>query len=90
MSLVSIENLSLVFPTRSDTNQAVQQQKMARGFQFRILEVEGLFYPSSENKGSDQLRGNRASDLSLCFHTCEKQVFSWCSSYNVPHSRFAQ
>ena len=28
----------------SDTNQAVQLQKMARGWKFRILKVEGLYY----------------------------------------------
>ena len=38
------------FPTMSDTNQAVQLQKMARGLKFRILKVEGLFYLCSENK----------------------------------------
>ena len=35
------ENLSSGFPTRSDTNRAVQLQKMDRGLKFRILEVEG-------------------------------------------------
>ena len=49
-------NLSLVFPTRSVTNQAVQPQKMARGLKFRIKEVEGLYYLCRENKGTDQLR----------------------------------
>ena len=47
------------FPTRSDTNQAVQLQKMARGLQFRIYKVEGLYYQCSENEGADQLRGYR-------------------------------
>ena len=42
------------FPTWSDTNQAVQLQKMARGLKFRIWKVEGLFYLCSENKGADQ------------------------------------
>ena len=55
------------FPTRSDTNQAVQPQKMARGLKFRIKVVEGLYYPSSENKDADQLRGYREADLRLCF-----------------------
>ena len=41
--------------TRSDTNQAVQLLEMARGLKFCILEVEVLYYPSSENKGADQL-----------------------------------
>ena len=45
------------FPTWSDTNQAVQLQKMTRGLKFRIKKVEGLFYLCSENKGADQLRG---------------------------------
>ena len=30
-------------------------QKMARGLKFRIQKVERLYYPCSENKGSDQL-----------------------------------
>ena len=42
------------FPTWSDTNQAVQLQKLARGLKFRIKKVEGLFYQCSENKGADQ------------------------------------
>ena len=39
-----------------DTKQAVQPQKMARSLKVRILEVEELYYLSSENKGADQLR----------------------------------
>ena len=35
-----------------------------------------LFYPSSENKGADQLRGYRAADLCLCFCICRTLVFS--------------
>ena len=50
------ENRYSGFPTRSDTNQAVQPQKMARGLKFRIYKVDGLYYPSSENKGADLLR----------------------------------
>ena len=49
VSLASLqENLSLRFPTRSDTNRAVQPQKMARGLKFRkykdctIYEVHAL------------------------------------------------
>ena len=38
-----IENLSLAFLTRSDTNWAVQPQ-MARGLLFQIYEVEGVYY----------------------------------------------
>ena len=54
------------FPPGSDTDQAVQQQKMARGLEFRIKEVKGLYYPCSENKG------NLAADLRLCFRICLK------------------
>ena len=59
------------FPTWSDTNQAVQLQKIARGLKFRIKKVEGLFYLCSENKGADQLRSYSEADLRLCFHICK-------------------
>ena len=49
---------------------------MARGLKFRIYEVEGLYYLCSENKGADQLRGDREADLRLCFRICKKNVFS--------------
>ena len=75
MSLV-LENRSSGLPTRSDTNRAVQSQKIARDLKFLILEVEGLYYPCSENKGADQLRGYREADLHLCFCICKKLVFS--------------
>ena len=58
-------------PTRSDTNKAVQPQKMAKGLKFRIHEVEGLYYLSSENKVADQIRGYREADLRLCFRFCK-------------------
>ena len=64
------------FPTRSDTNQAAQSPKMARGLKFRIQEVEGLYYLCSENKGADQLRGYCKADLRLCFRICKKRFFS--------------
>ena len=51
-------------------------QKMARGLKFRTYEVEGLYYPCSENKGVDQLRGDREANLRLCFSICKKEVFS--------------
>ena len=41
--------------SRSDTNRSIQAQKTVRGLQFRILEVEGLWYLCSENKGANQL-----------------------------------
>ena len=64
------------FPTWSDTNQAVQLQKMARGLKLRIYKVEGLDFICSENKGADQLRGYREADLHLCFRKCKMLVFS--------------
>ena len=64
------------FPTWSDTNQAVQLPKMARGSKFGIKEVEGLYYPGSKNKGADQLRGYREADLRLCFRIYKMLVFS--------------
>ena len=54
--------------TRPDINQAVQLLEMARGLKFWIKEVEVLNYPSSENKGADQLRGYHEADLSLFSH----------------------
>ena len=66
----------------SDTNRAVQSQKMARGLKFRIQIEEGLHYPCSENKGADQLRGYREADLRLCFRICKKPVFSQRGSHN--------
>ena len=47
---MSPENLSLVFPTRSDTNWAVQPQKMARGLKFRIQKFEGLYHLCRKKK----------------------------------------
>ena len=70
-----LENRSSGFPTRSHTNRAVQPHKMARGLEFLIWEVEGLYYPCSENKGTDQLRGYREADLRLCFRICKKAGF---------------
>ena len=65
------------FPNRSDTNQAVQSQKQARGLKFWPEVEEELYYPSSENKGADQLRGYREADLRLCFRICRLLVFPW-------------
>ena len=44
------------FPTRSDTNQAVQSMKIARIMNCHIYKVEVLYYPCSENNGAGQLR----------------------------------
>ena len=63
------------FPTRSDTNQDIQPQKMASVLKFLIKEVEGLYYLSTETKGTDQVRHYCAAHLCLCFRICKKQVF---------------
>ena len=63
------------FPNRSDTNRPVQLQKQARSLKFWSLVEEELYYPSSENKGADQLRGYREADLCLCFRLCRLLVF---------------
>ena len=73
------------FPTRFDTNRPVQSQKRARSLKFRIKVEEELYFPSSENKGADQLRGYREADLRLCFRLCRLLVFSWGGSYNIQY-----
>ena len=57
-----------MFPTRTDTNQAVDSQKMVRGLGFRIKIEEGLYYRCIENKGADP-----AAQL-LC--SCSASLFS--------------
>ena len=70
------------FPNRSDTNRPVQAQKQASSLKFWIYEVEELYYPCSENKGADQLRGsNREADLRFCFRLCRLLVFPWDGSF---------
>ena len=41
-----------------------------------------MYYPSSENKGADQLRGYREADLRLCFRLCRLLVFP-CGGSNA-------
>ena len=71
-----MRNSTFWFSTWSDTNRAVQSQKMARGLKFRILKEKGLYYPFSGNKGADQLRGHREADLRLCFRIFKTFVFA--------------
>ena len=63
------------FSNRPDTNRHVQAQKRARILKFWIYVEEELYYPSSENKGADQLRGYREADLRLNFRLCRLLVF---------------
>ena len=48
-----------------------------------------MYYPSSENKGADQIRCYREADLRLCFRLCRLLVFPWGGSYDI-FSIFAQ
>ena len=61
------EKTSLCFLTRSNTNRAVQPQKMARGLKFRKVR------DCNENKGADQLHSYRSK---LLFSHIQKLFFS--------------
>ena len=69
------------FPNRSDTNRAEQSQKIARSLKFWSYVEEELYYPSSENKGADQLRSYCEADLRLCFRICRLLVFLWVAHF---------
>ena len=47
-----------------------------------------MYYPCSENKDADQLRGYREADLRLCFRPCKLLVFSRTGSYIIEVRRF--
>ena len=53
------------FLTRSDINQAVQSQRMARGLQCLIYKVEGMYYVSTSSKAATQLI------YTFIFHVCK-------------------
>ena len=63
------------FLNRSNTNRAVQAQKMARDWKYGILKVEELYYQCRENKDADQLRSYCEADLRICFRLCKMFVF---------------
>ena len=46
-----------------------------------------MYYPYSENKGADQLRGYREADLRLCFRICKKPVFSRRGSFQTRYPK---
>ena len=83
------KNRSSTFSTRSDTNRAVQLQKMARGLKFRIKEVEVWYYLCSENKGADQLCGYReANSFAVPVNLICVFVFAYAKirfSYDAAH-----
>ena len=47
----------------------------------RIQVEDELYYPSSENKGADQLRSYCKADLRLCFRLCRLLVFPCSGSF---------
>ena len=60
-TLTEGQNLSSGFPTRSNTNRAVQPQRMTRG-----LGSSGIVLCNcSENKSTDQWSGHHVADLRL-------------------------
>ena len=63
------------FPNRSDTNQAVPAQKLARGWKFWIEKVDELNFSYGVNKGADQLRKYDEADQRLWFRICRVFVF---------------
>ena len=64
------------FQNRSDTNWSVPSQKQARSLKFWSKVEEEVYYPSSENKGADQLLSYCEADLGLCFRIGRLLVFS--------------
>ena len=62
------------FPNRSETDQSVQSQNMARSLKLWIKKE--LYYLCSDNKGADQLCSYCEADLYLCFCICILLVFS--------------
>ena len=48
-----VRNPTIWVSTRFDTNRVVQSQKKVTSLKFRICGKAQLYYPSSENKGSD-------------------------------------
>ena len=80
---LSVRKPTVCVPTRSDTNRAVQSPKILRGWKFWIEKEEELYYPCSENKGTDQLRSYCEADLRLCFRLCRLLVFPCGGSYVV-------
>ena len=53
--------------TRSDTKQAVQLHKRAKGLKFCLKVEEELYYLICENKGADQLCSYYKANLNLWF-----------------------
>ena len=57
------------------SDQVQYKLKITRSLKFRMKEIEGLYFPSRKNKGTDQLRGHRKAGLCLYFRICRLLVF---------------
>ena len=75
-----MRKLTIWVSKQVDTNRPVQSQKIARSLTFPTKEEEGLYYPCSENKGADQLRGYREAGLRLCFRICNLFGFFYAAA----------
>ena len=64
------------FPTRSDTNRAVQPQKIARGLKFRIKIEEELTICVAKTKALISFVVIAKLICVFVFHICKKPVFS--------------
>ena len=53
-----------------------------------MKEKEGFYYPCSENKGADQLRGYCEAGLCLCVPICRLLVFLCSGSNHGPRTVF--
>ena len=78
------------FPTRSDTNRAVQSQKMVRGWKFWIQKVEESYYPCRENKGVISLAVTAKLICVFVFRLCRLFVFSYYCCSNVESEELDQ
>ena len=58
------------FPNRSNTNRPVQAQKQARSLKFWSQVEEELYYPSSENKGADQVTAKLICAFVFAYADC--------------------
>ena len=74
---MSLQSLSSWFQTGTDTNLAVQVQKMAiKRLEISDLACNRMVLPLGENKGGGKLGGHSPTDLCICFHTSKRQVIS--------------
>ena len=75
------------FPTRSDTNRAIQPQNKARSLKHWIYAEEELFYLCGKNKGVDQLcnQSHADSQVGLILHKGSNPY--WHNFVNFPFHR---